>query len=171
MSDLGSGLVKLAYRGLAGFFVILFLFVFGVTGFALSLAGGLAIALCWVPIAFPELLDAEIIWAGSAPVTDPALASLLILIVGLVLLAVGFFFLAITFVIGKAAIIVDKELSSSVDKAFATSRRDDRISRLERLAALRDRGMITPEEFEQEKAIILAQSDPYGAAEAGKGEF
>lgn len=147
------------------------MFVFGVTGFALSLAGGLATALCWVPIAFPDLLDAEIIWAGSAPVTDPALASLLILIVGLVLLAVGFFLLAITFVIGKAAIVVDKELSSSIDRAFATSG-GDRISRLERLAALRDRGVITPEEFEREKAIILAtQSDPYGTAEAGKGEF
>lgn len=168
MSDISSGLVKLAYRGIAGFFVVLIMFVLGVTGFALSFAGGLIIALCWVPMAFPELIEGEIImqsWAGSAPITDPALVSLILLVVGLTLLAVGFLLLAITFIMGKAAIVVDKELSRSIDRAFASSG-SDRISRLERLAALRDRGVITPEEFEQEKALIIGQSDPYE-----KGEF
>lgn len=160
MSELSSGLIKLAYRGIAGFFVLLIMFVFGVTGFALSLAGGLITALSWVPMAFPELLEREIIWAGTSPVTDPVLASLLLLFAGLILLAVGFLLLAVTFVIGKAAIVVDKELSHSIDRAFASAGRD-RISRLERLAALRDRGVITPEEFKQEKANILGQ--PYGS--------
>ena len=39
-----------------------------------------------------------------------------------------------------------------VDNAFAGK---DRIARLERLAALQDRGALTEKEFEQEKALIL----------------
>ncbi len=143
----------------------------GVTGFALSLAGGLITALCWVPIAFPELLENEIIMAGSTTITDPALASLILLVVGLILLAVGFLLLAVTFLIGKAAIVVDKELSRTVDKAFATSGRSDRISRLERLAALLDRGVITPEEFEREKALIMDQPYAHEPEKPSKAEF
>ncbi|MFX1284144.1 MAG: SHOCT domain-containing protein [Promethearchaeota archaeon] len=167
MSEIGSGLVKLAYRGIAGFFIVLIMFVLGVTGFALSLAGGLITALCWVPIAFPELLENEIIMAGSVQITDPAFASLILLVVGLILLAVGFLLFAITYLIGKTAIVVDKELSRSIDRAFASSG-SDRISRLERLAALRDRGVITPEEFEREKVLIIGQSDPYEKGELAK---
>ena len=43
MSDVSSGLIKLAYRGFAGFFVFLFMFIFGVVGFALGMAGGIVI--------------------------------------------------------------------------------------------------------------------------------
>ena len=41
MSNINAGLIKVAYRGVAGFFVILFMFVLGVTGFALAFSGGL----------------------------------------------------------------------------------------------------------------------------------
>ncbi|UCE13485.1 MAG: SHOCT domain-containing protein [Candidatus Heimdallarchaeota archaeon] len=176
MSEISSGLVKLAYRGIAGFFVLLIMFVFGVTGFSLALAGGLIIAFCWIPLAFPELLeDARLVVfdsaSGSVPITDPVVASAILLFVGLILLAVGFLLLAITFVMGKAAIVVDKELSRTVDRTFASSGKIDRISRLERLAALLDRGVITPEEFEREKAMILNQPDAWEPEKVGKGKM
>jgi hypothetical protein len=162
MSTVGSGLIKITYRGLAGFFVVLLMFVFGVTGVAMSFAGGLALALCWIPLAYPEILSiVPIVVISDTPTTDPVLASLVVLIAGLVLLAVGFLFLAITYIIGKGSIIIDKELSQFVDSAFRTSSKD-RISRLERLAALHERGVLTDKEFEQEKALILDQQQtPY----------
>lgn len=174
MSEISSGLVKLAYRGIAGFFVLLIMFVIGVTGFSLALAGGLITAFCWVPMAFPELLEdiRFVVFdsaSGSVPITDPVVASAILLFVGLILLAVGFLLLAITFVMGKAAIVVDKELSRTVDRAFASGK-SDRISRLERLAALLERGVITPEEFEREKALILNQSNAWKPEKVGKGE-
>ncbi|MFX0181671.1 MAG: SHOCT domain-containing protein [Candidatus Hodarchaeota archaeon] len=162
MSTVGSGLVKLAYRGLAGFVVVLVMFVLGVTGLAMSFAGGLVLALCWVPMAYPEILTVvDIFEVNNAAVTDPVVASLALLIAGVVLLAVGFLLLALTYIIGKGSIIIDKELSRFVDSAFTTSSKD-RISRLERLASLRERGVLTEEEFEQEKALVLdQQTTPY----------
>ena len=104
MSDVGSGLVKLAYRGLAGFFVVLLMFVFGVVGVSLALAGGLVTALCWIPLAYPELLDnvnIMVICSNYLTSADAGLATVALLAVGLILLAVGFLFLAITYIIGK----------------------------------------------------------------------
>ena len=153
MSDVSSGLIKLAYRGVAGFFVFLFMFIFGAVGVALGFAGGLVTALSWIPLAYPEILtDIPIIVIGEQSVTDPFIATLALLLAGLILLAVGFFFLAITYIIGKGAVIVDKELASIVDNAFSGK---DRVARLERLAALRDRGVLTEKEFEREKSLIL----------------
>lgn len=157
MSDVSSGLIKLAYRGVAGFFVLLFMFIFGAVGIALGFAGGLVTALCWIPLAYPEILtEVPIMVIGNQSVTDPVIASLALLIAGLILLAVGFFFLAITYVIGKGAVIVDKELANIVDGAFSGK---DRIARLERLAALRDSGVLTDKEFEREKALILESQE------------
>jgi hypothetical protein len=153
MSDVSSGLIKLAYRGLAGFFILLLMFVFGVVGVALGFSGGLITALSWIPLAYPEILTQfPVLMMGEQSITDPVLASLVVLIAGLILLAVGFLFLALTYMIGKGAIIVDKELASIVDNAFSGK---DRVARLERLVALRDRGVLTEKEFEREKALIL----------------
>jgi len=170
LSEVSSGLVKLAYRGVAGFFVVLFLFTFGVVGIALSFAGGLVTALCWLPMAYPELLtNVDIIVVGSQSVTDPVIASVALFLAGLILLGAGFFSLAITYVMGKGAIIVDKEVAGIVDKAFAGSGKD-RLSRLERLAALRDRGVLTDKEFELEKELILEQ-EAYYESEPSKVQF
>ena len=157
MSDVGSGLVKLAYRGFAGFFVVLIVFIFGVVGASLALAGGLVVALCWIPLVYPELLDSfNMVVIGSRALTsaDAGIATLALFVAGIILLAVGFLFLVLTFVIGKGAIKVDKEVAKLVDKAF-DSREKDRLSRLERLAALRESGVLTEQEFQREKDIIL----------------
>jgi len=154
-----SELIKLSYRGIGGFVVLLLVFIFGVVGFALAVSGGLITALCWTPLAFPEVIDYSNVEIWGRAVSDPVFITGILLLIGLILLAVGFFFLALAFTIGKASFIVDKELSQAVDRAFGTprERRDDRIYQLERLAALRDRSVITPEEFEQEKAKIMEQ--------------
>ncbi len=159
MSDVSSGLIKLAYRGVAGFFVLLLTFIFGTVGISLGFAGGLVTALCWIPLVYPEILtEFNILVIGGQGTTDPVFASLALLVAGLVLLAVGFFFLIITYLIGKGAIIIDKELASVVDKAFSSSG-EDRLARLERLAALRDNGVLSDKEFEHEKSLILESQE------------
>ena len=170
MSDVGSGLVKLAYRGFAGFFVVLMMFIFGVVGASLALAGGLTVALSWIPLAYPELLDnMDMVMVGSRSLTsaDAGLATLALFIVGLILLAVGFLFLVMTFVIGKAAIVVDKEVAQIVDRAFISSNKD-RISRLERLASLREQGVLTEDEFQREKELLLGAQTYYPEGEPSK---
>ena len=168
MSDVGSGLIKLAYRGIAGFFVILFLFIFASIGVSFTLAGGISVAFCWIPAIFPEILDTVTISVG-VPITsaNAEIAVLVVLIVGLVLLAVGFFFLAVTYIIAKGAIIVDKEVAQLVDRAFVPSKKD-RISRLERLGALHNQGVLTDEEFQQEKNLLLQEPTFYPEPEPSK---
>ena len=48
---------------------------------------------------------------------------------------------------------MDKELSHMVDKTFSSSG-NDRISNLERLALLHERGVLTDKEFEREKQLL-----------------
>jgi hypothetical protein len=157
MSEVG-GLIKLSYRGFLGFIVLLIMFVFGVTGSILSLAGGLLTSLSWTPLIYPEILENGWIWIGSVPVTDPVFTTVLVLATGMILLVVGFILLVLTYFIGKGAIIVDKGLARSVDRIFSRAGRGDRVSQLERLAVLLDRGMITPKEYEHEKTLIIGQS-------------
>ena len=167
MSDVGSGLVKLAYRGFGGFFVVLIMFIFGVTGASLALAGGLVTALCWIPLAYPELLDnINVMVGGSTPLTsaDAGLATVVLLAAGLILLAAGFLLLAITFLIGKAAIVADREVAHVVDRAFVPGNKD-RLSQLERLANLREQGVLTEEEFQREKGLLLGTHTYYPEGE------
>ncbi|MHA2173777.1 MAG: SHOCT domain-containing protein [Candidatus Hodarchaeales archaeon] len=160
MSEVGSGLIKLAYRGVAGFIVLLLMFVLGVTGIALSFAGGVLIAVCWIPLAYPEILnEVNILVIAGNGTNDPVIATAALLIVGIFVLAIGFFFIVLTYFIGKGAIEVDKEISYAIDRAFMSSGKD-RISQLERLAVLRDSGILTEAEFEQEKNLIL-DTHPY----------
>jgi hypothetical protein len=171
-TDVRPSLVKLAYRGFGGFFVALFLFVFFAVGAALSFAGALITAFCWVPIAFPETLEYMFMVEGEAVlINDPGLASVILLLIGLLLLGLGFLFLFITYIMGRAAIVVDKSLSRIVDQAFIS--KSDRITQLERLASLREQGILSPEEFMQEKARILGQANTYpeDPEEWGKHQF
>ncbi len=157
MSDVGSGLIKLAYRGVAGFVVLLLMFVVGVTGTALSFAGGIIIATSWIPLAYPEILsEVHILGIFGQGTTSPLIVTAFLLIAGILFMAIGFLFLVFTYFIGKGAIQIDKQLSSTVDRTFSGT---DRISKLERLAALRERGIITETEFEREKERILGPND------------
>ena len=169
MSEVGPGtLIKLAYRGIAGFFVLLFMFITGVLGFTFSLAGGLITVLCWVPIAFPEVLSAIPMTVNNNQaifINNPELAAVVLLAIGIIFLMLGFFFLFLTFVIGKGSIIVDRELSHMVDRTFIPSG-STRVAQLEKLGDLLERGLITRAEFEEEKALILGTQIP-----AEKGDY
>jgi hypothetical protein len=149
-----ASLIKLGYRGIAGFFVGLILFVLGITGFALALSGGVILALSWIPLAFPDVVNYIAIEGQGSEVffNNPQLLTPLLLLIGAVLLIVGFFLIILTYYLGKGAIIVDKEVSSSIDRNF---RSKDRISQLERLGSLYERGILTKEQFESEKDILL----------------
>ena len=110
----------------------------------------------WLPLAFPELAAYAFVIDGEAIfINNPELAALTLFIVGLVILAVGFLLLALTYFLGKAALVVDKELSHMVDKTFSSSG-NNRISSLERLALLHERGVLTDKEFEREKQLLLS---------------
>ncbi len=170
MSEVGSGLIKLAYRGVAGFIVLLLMFVLGVTGVALSFAGGVLIAVCWIPLAYPEILnDITILVIAGEGTSDPVIVTAALLIAGIFILAIGFFFIVLTYFIGKGAIEVDKEISYAIDRAFMSSGKD-RISQLERLATLRDNGVLTEQEFDQEKNLIL-DTLPYSKGKPNDAEF
>ncbi|MFW9993778.1 MAG: SHOCT domain-containing protein [Candidatus Odinarchaeota archaeon] len=165
-----SEVVKIGYRVFGGFIAFIVLFSIGVTGFALTLAGGLVLALSWVPFAYPELLTDQVITVGSswAPITDPAVVFVILLIVGLTLLGIGGLLLVGAFLIGKGFLVIDRSLSQAIDGTlhpasdvsprvsyYKPVRATDKITQLERLAELRNSGVLTEEEFEQEKTLIM----------------
>lgn len=153
MSD-GASVIKLGYRGIAGFFVGLFMFTLGITGGALAFSGGVVLALSWVPLVYPEIVEYGTIEGTGAQfvIDNPELVTPLLIVIGIVLIGVGFLLLLLTYSIGKGAIIVDKEISSAIDRNF---RSKDRLSQLERLADLKERGILTNEQFEAERTRIL----------------
>ncbi|MFX0115289.1 MAG: SHOCT domain-containing protein [Candidatus Hodarchaeota archaeon] len=162
-----SELIKVGYRGLGGFFIIIFIFTFGVTGFALLIAGAAVLAFSWIPLAFPEILDDGMMQVGNGTtVEDPFTAFAILLLVAAILLALGGAFSAAAFYTGKGALYLDRGLSHAVDKSvpsireIAASKSSDRISRLERLGELRNQGILNEEEFQREKAYILKEPSP-----------
>ena len=88
-------------------------------------------------------------------IDNPEMITPLLIVIGIILVCIGFLLLIFTYSIGKGAIIVDKEISSAIDKNF---RSKDRLSQLERLANLRERGVLTEEQFEAERTRILSSS-------------
>ncbi|MHA1977044.1 MAG: SHOCT domain-containing protein [Candidatus Hodarchaeales archaeon] len=154
MSERAS-IIKLGYRGIAGFFVGLFIFTLGVTGVALAFAGGVVLALSWIPLVYPEIVEYGTIEGIGAQflIDNPELVTPLLIVIGIILVGVGFLLLLLTYTLGKGAIIVDKEISSAIDRNFSSK---DRLSQLERLANLKERGILTEEQFEAERTRILS---------------
>ncbi|MHA2270873.1 MAG: SHOCT domain-containing protein [Candidatus Hodarchaeales archaeon] len=142
-----SELIKAGYRGIGGFFIVIFVFTFGVTGIALLISGAAVLAFSWVP-------------------KDPVLAFVILLFIAALLIALGGAFSAGAFYLGKGAIFVDRGLSQAVDRnvpsirEIVASRSSDRITRLERLGELREKGLLTEEEFQREKAHIMKEPAP-----------
>ena len=154
MSDSAS-IIKLGYRGIGGFFVGMFLFTLGVTGGALAFSGGVILALCWIPLVYPEIVEYGTVEGTGAQflIDNPELLTPLLIVIGIILVGVGFFLLLLTYSLGKGAIIVDKEISTAIDRNF---RSKDRLSQLERLANLKERDVLTQEQFESERTRILS---------------
>ena len=87
---------------------------------------------------------------------DVRLAVFTFLVVAIVLFVIGGLFTALTFLIAKVSLAIDRELEKMVD-ANVGGYRDDKISKLERLGNLKDRGVLSEQEFQKEKAKLLQQ--------------
>jgi hypothetical protein len=157
-----SELVKLAYRGLGGFIAVVLMFSFGVTAFALFMAGvGIIIGAVYVFIN-PSILNDWTFNIGGSHITDPLIVSLALLFATIILFALASLFVGLVLLIGKSALALDEELGKIVDKSIAplaSATKGDKYSQLERLGALHQQGTITEEEFNKEKAKILQESN------------
>ena len=152
-------LLKFLIRLVGGFILFTIVFPIGVTGFALSFAGLLVAVLCWVPMAFPELLDAEFTMTAIGITPTPEFAMVVMLVVGITLLVVGICLVILSYYIIKGSLAVDKSMSRAVDEAWGESHQPNKLSQLEQLSILRAKGVLTDEEFDREKSILLRQ--PY----------
>ncbi|MHA1989446.1 MAG: SHOCT domain-containing protein [Candidatus Hodarchaeales archaeon] len=155
-----SELVKLAYRGFGGFIAVVLMFSFGVTAFALFMAGvGVIIGAVYVLINPTIINDWNFNFAGSH-ITDPLIISLTLLFVTILLFALASLFVGLVLLIGKSALALDQELGKIVDKSIpplATTIKGDKYHQLERLGNLKQQGIITEDEFNKEKAKLLQE--------------
>jgi hypothetical protein len=155
-----SELIKLAYRGFGGFIAVVFMFSFGVTAFALFMAGvGVIIGAVYVFIN-PSILSDWTFNIGGSHITDPLIVTLALLFATIILFALASLFVGLVLLIGKSALAIDQELGKIVDKSIApltSPIKGDKYGQLERLGTLRQQGTITEEEFEKEKAKILQE--------------
>ena len=170
-----SEVIKVGYRGLGGFIAITLAFAFGVSSFAFFVVGAVAIALGVVIVINPQILQDIPVQMFSTRVLDPTVAFIALFVVGMVVIVLGVLFLSLTSAILKASVLADKRLSIFVDKNVPrtgevidkvktkTARHEqeptDKLSKLERLAKLKENGTLTEEEFLQEKRLILKEKD------------
>ena len=155
-----SELIKFGYKSIGGFFAVLFMFVFGVTAFALILSGALIVTMAIYGTLNPSFFELIPVQVFSSQISDPGVTAFLLLIAAIILIAVGSLFLGLTFLIARSAKIIDQELEKIIDRNIAPlsgSSPPDKISQLERLGNLRDRNVISEAEFQKEKAKILQQ--------------
>jgi len=157
-----SELVKLAYRSIGGFFAVLLMFIFGATGSVLIFAGaGFVVGAVYMVIN-PQIIDTlsitriEFGQINTLTSADVGLAVFAFLVVTVVLFVIGSLFIASIFQIAKVSFAIDRELEKMVDANVGGSR-DDKISKLERLGNLKDRGVLSEQEFQKEKAKLLQQ--------------
>ncbi|MHA2294496.1 MAG: SHOCT domain-containing protein [Candidatus Hodarchaeales archaeon] len=172
--------VKVSYRGFGLFILFILMFSLGLSGLIITIVGGVLLAFSWAPIAYPEILNYLDIGGSWIHITDPEIAFLILLFVGVILLGVGILLLITTFVIGKSALFLDDELSKLVDQAipplgvdphskkveyytpqryYSLPRKTGVMPQLELLTDLRDRGVLSEEEFHHEKAQIMRRNE------------
>lgn len=159
-----SEVLKVSYRSIGGFFALIFMFVFLMTGFSLFLAGIVLMVIVVVILLQPDLLaDFPIKIGANYRVLDPVTAIALLSIIFVILIALGTAFVLLAIYTGKGAMVLDRNLSQMVDKNvprmkdLRNNKKLDRLSQLERLTSLHERGALTNAEYEQEKALILKQ--------------
>ena len=168
-----SEVLKLSYRGIGGFVLLTLIFTFAVTSLALLISGIAVIALSVYIQISPDILQTITVTLFTTRITDAVTASLLTFFSGILLILVGSVFLALTNFIWKYSLRLDKSLSKYVDlnvpktSALLEKRKGDQIpvqpqdklSKLERLASLKQQGILTESEFLQEKQLILKEKE------------
>lgn len=156
MSEKGVQILKLVLRGLVGLIALYFVLILGLIGSAISLVGGLAILLCWLPLAYPDIVKTAFPINGELVTNDPIITVALIFIIGIICLSVGLVVLALDVALGKKAIYFDSALNRYISEKLAGTSRV-RLSRLEKLGELYEKDVISKQEFDQEKSRILRE--------------
>ena len=168
-----SEILKVSYRGLGGFIVLTLIFAFAVTSLALLISGIAVIALSIYIVINPEILQTITVNFFTSKITDPGTASILVFLAGILVILLGSFFLALTNGIWHYSLKIDRGLSNYFDSTVPRTGEliervkrpneitdpQDKISKLERLAKLKEQGILSDSEFEQEKQLILKQKD------------
>ena len=170
-----SEVIKIAYRGFGGFILFTFILTFAVTSLALLISGIAVIALSIYVLINPDILQTFSVSFFSGRITDPTTASIIVFFSGILIILLGSGFLALTNIIWNYSLKIDKGLASFFDSkvpktgvlidrmkgqpATHTINPVDKISKLERLAKLKEQGILTENEFQQEKQLILKEKD------------
>jgi hypothetical protein len=154
LSEKGVQIFKILVRGFVGLLALYFVMVLGLLGAAISLMGGLVIILCWLPLAYPDIIRTTFPVNGVLITNDPIITVALMVFIGIVCLLVGFVFLALAVALGKRAIHFDTRLEKYMTDKLVNSSRN-RIARLEKLGELYENKIITKQEFELEKSRVI----------------
>ena len=171
-----SEVLKISYRGFGGFLLLSLIFTFATASFAFLVSGVAIIALAIYILINPAFLEVVPVMFISTRITSPLIASALSMVLGIIIILLGSGFLALTNGLWNYGLKLDKGLSRYVDTKVpktgellervkkTTVNHDnehprDKISKLERLARLREQGVLTQSEFEQEKQMILKEKD------------
>lgn len=156
-----SEIIKLGYRSLGGFIAVIFCFAFGVSAITLYFVGAGILALAIFIQLDSSLLETLNVQALGAPITDPTMAAIILIIGAIIVFVVASVFVGLIFLIIKSVGRIDQELSKVVDRNITPIQglRADKISQLERITKLREKGTLSDSEFEKEKAKIMQQYD------------
>ena len=161
-----SEILKISYRGFGGFLALTLIFSFAVVSFSLIITGVACIALAIFVFINPDILQTVTVNFFNTRITDPTIASGIIFVSAIVLILLGSVFLVLTNGIWNYSLRADKGISRYVDanvpktgtlinRMRNSPEPTDKISKLERLGKLRQQGVLTEAEFEQEKQLIL----------------
>ena len=163
-----SEVVKIGYRGFGGFLGFSFLISFAIASLAFFVTGALMIAFSIFVVMEPSILQDISLNVFHTRIYDVGTAFGLIIFVGLLMILLGGVFLALTSYLAKTMFALDRELSLYVDKKVPKTgevidklkdQKTDKLSELERLARLKESGVLSEEEFQQEKRLILKGKD------------
>ena len=170
-----SEVIKIAYRGFGGFILFTLILTFAVTSLALLISGIAVVALSIYVLISPDILQTLSVSFFSGKITEPMTASIILFLSGILITLIGSVFLALTNIIWNYSLKIDKGLASYFDSkvpktgvlidrmrnqpATTTLNPTDKISKLERLAKLKEQGILTENEFLQEKQLILKEKE------------
>jgi hypothetical protein len=129
------------------------------------------IALAVYIIINPDTLTTITVSSFNGRIYDSNTAFFIVFFTGIIIILLGSGFLAFTNIFWKYLLKADKELASKIDSSIPKTShlldrvkktpnydpKNDKISKLERLGKLKDQGILSEVEFQQEKQIIIKE--------------
>lgn len=164
-----SEVIKISYRSFGGFLFFSFMFLFAASSFVFLVGGIIILGLSVFFLIDPSILEIIPVMFIDTRITDPMSAFIMGLIIGIFVVLLGLGFYVLTIRTWNYGLRLDRGLSKYVDSKLpqashllkrsnkVSDQRElpDKLSKLERLANLKEKGTITDSEFEQEKQLIL----------------